>query len=508
MAGATVYSSGGQQQQQQPPPPPKPPRRNPYRDGQSRAAQYYDLYEMIRHPNLARDSRPPDPPPPKKFANKQQMIEHEMDKRFQRSNKTGMLISVVRGLVFVTVWPFMMLFIALPQWIYQQIATAFTQVKLAIQRKIAAVRQFFIRRYRGIVDPFKTLWKKMSDRDKNKQEMDWDLEELGFFAFIAMGLYYGYVGIVRPTIRGIKAGYSAVIAGKRWVGEQPQKMKEAITDRIHRYIQKIAAYPKKLLKKLKSSLLNATVYPLQNKLQQISSRIEAAWNRLTKGLEGIADGIKQTVLRPVETFKKMKNHLVQGIQNKIRQVKQALRNLINRPVFFVKNVVNKCKAYFEAAKDRASKISFKFPFVGRFISLKKRLKGIWESLKRKLQFKGKLSVKLPNFMPAWDFKLSALKSALFSSLAKLKNTLKNWAVQKIGNLRQKISHLKQMALVPIHAFKERVKTYVQTIKLKIQRFMRPIRRFFHRRALRIRLFIGWIRVVARHSLKTLLEQRF
>lgn len=500
MAGATVFTSGGQQQQPQPQIP-KPPRRCPYRDGQSQAAQYYDLFEMIRHPHLSRGHRPPDPPPQKKFGSKQQMIEHELEKKYQRTSKKGLLIALIRGCVFVTVWPFMFLFFALPNWIYKQIHKGLTAVREAIARKIEAIRLFFIRKYRGIVDPVKDLWKRMGEREKNKQ-VKWEIEAVGFFTFIALGLYYAYSGFIRPTIRGIKISYRGVIEAYRWAARQPQKVKESLKG-VQMAFQKVMSYPKKLLMALKLKLTNFILHPLQMKLKSIYNKITEPFIRLGKGLEEIAGGIKKTLLRPIETGVSVKNWVIQSIQNRINQVKQTIRNALRRPVILLQAMQKSWQSFTTAIHNHIPTFTLKIPFSNRFRAIQNGLKIHWERMREKLQWKQKIAAQVNRFKEVLNFKPFIVKISVLPYLQKLLKLVQGIAFTQIERLQKKLRSLKRMVLQPFFSLVEKAKQNFSKFKVKLFTFLRPIRRFFHRRILRLRVMIGWIRIIARQSLHDL-----
>lgn len=503
MAQATVYSSSGQQQNAPPPPPPKPPWKQPYRDGHSRAAQHYDLFEMIRHPNLAKENRPPDPLPQKKYATKQQQIEGELEKKFKRSAPTGVLVALIKAFIFAVCFPFYVLFIALPRWIYTTIAYYLALMKAYIKRKIEAVQQFFIRRYHNVVDPFKKLWKKMSDLEKNKLAIDFEDDELGFFAFLAMGVYYAYSGIVRPAIRSIKAVYKGIVASYVWLVTRPQKMREAIARKwapVAHFIAAVKAYPGKLLKRLKERLLVAIWHPLLDQYNAYITRIHAARLRLRKAILETVKSVKEAILHPVQTYRRLRDGFKKGCQRKVEQIKAAWQLLISRPIQFLKRVRKRCTAFFAELRSKLPKIRIKLPFVGRLKKWKQTFKELM------VRLVSRFAIRLPRFarfsMPSINLSPRHLDKLMKAAVYKLFIQFSAWIAPKAHKLQQKYLVAYAVVARPFRVFNAWVEVRLEWLQKKYQRCMRPIRRFAHRRILRIRVFIGWIRVVARHSLKT------
>lgn len=509
MAQATVYSSSGQQQNpQQQPPPPKPPWRQPHKDGQSQAAQHYDLFEMIRHPNLARENRPPDPPPPKKYATKQQQIEGELEKKFKRSAKTGILITLIKAFVFAGFFPFYLLFIAIPRLIYTFIAGLLAKLRDYMRQKVEAVKQFFLRRYHNVVDPFKKLWKRMSDLEKNKMALDFDDDDLGFFAFIAMGVYYAYSGIVRPTIRGVKAFYRSLIASYRWTVERPQKAREAFERKwtpVRHFIESVKAYPAKLFRRLKGKLLAATLYPLIAKYQDYKVRTVAAYARFQKAVLGAYKNVKDAILHPVQTIHRLREGLRNAYQRKREQIKAAWIRFIAHPVRFFKKMQVRLAEFALAIRSKLPNVQLKLPYAKRLQAWKKNLSGTIERLAARFSFK--LPWYLQFSKPKVNLNPRHLDNLMKAAVRKLLTSLAERLRPKIAHLQGKILSGYEMLARPVRLLNAKIEASYDRLQLKIQRFFRPVRRFAHRRILRIRLFVGWIRVIARHSLKSFQDGR-
>lgn len=504
MAQATVYSSGGQQQQQGGPPPVKKPRTYPYRDGQSQAAQHYDLFEMIRHPHLAKEYRPPDPPPAPKYNSKQEQIEAGLARKFASSSQAGVLFSFIKGLMFLMFVPFYLLFIALPHWIYTTVANYIFKIKQAVQRKIAAVKQFFIRCYHNVVDPFKKLWKRMRDQENNQGSLDLGDEDLGFFAFIALGVYYAYSGLVRPVLRGIRGAYRGGVFGYKWLKSRPKKIQEAYhkkTAPFRRFKNQLAAYPRTLLKKFSIRFTEAVVRPVQSKFAGYREKMRASCKRLFKGTVGLVKAIKDTLLTPVASFNRVMQGIIASFQRKVEQFKEGVRRFIQHPAGYFRTIQIKLAASFTALKG-------KIPRFRLHISCANKVKAWSKNIKLQL---GKLLFftlpPRPKFlsfnMPKVNLSPRHLDNLMKAAVYKALVIAVQWLSIKLAPVKHRISSISEAMMRPYRIFRQKVQTRLAQLKQKLNRFFRPIRRFAHRRLLRIRLFIGWIRVLSRYSLRTL-----
>ena len=179
------------------PPPPKPPRQNPYHDGVASSAQYYDLFEMIRRPNLAKENRPPDPPArsPKPLS-KQKQIEKEIEQKFKakRNRPThqgkSLSASVIRIIFLALVLPPYIILYRLPKFLLVDwilFIARFVDNTLAAIGK--AIQNAYKRLKMRIRNSILSFWEliKVTFRKKMANQVD-DDEPLSFIAFIAAGL--------------------------------------------------------------------------------------------------------------------------------------------------------------------------------------------------------------------------------------------------------------------------------------------------------------------------------
>lgn len=225
--------------------------------------------------------------------------------------------------------------------------------------------------------------------------------------------------------------------------------------------------------------------------------------RLCKGVEGIANGVKETVLHPVQTLQRLKNRLIQAIHDRINNTKAYFKNLALRPLRFIQATQNQLFAFYTRLKGIVPRFKIKLPFADRLQRWGATLSAQIQAYVANLRLK--TVSRIPFSLPKWDLSPRHLDRMAKAALYKLYVRLAAWLEQKSAPFFLKATALKEALIRPYRAFEVAVEKRVLFIQNKLRRFMRPIRRFAHRRILRIRLFIGWVRVVARHSLKTLID---
>ena len=110
-----------QANQQQPGQPPRPPRKNPYRDGSSKCAQQYDVFDMIRNPHAVK--RPLDLSShdnAKGRLSKQQKIDQEIPKKIPTKSTYALMESFqipkknYKGIVFYRSFAFLFITLSDP----------------------------------------------------------------------------------------------------------------------------------------------------------------------------------------------------------------------------------------------------------------------------------------------------------------------------------------------------------------------------------------------------------
>lgn len=338
------YPAQGQQQYGQPPPgqgmppPPKPPRKNPYRDGISRSEQYYDLYYMIRSPNVPKADRPPDPPPQeKRKLSKQKRLELEIQKKFETKNKMpgqrlSGLTNLIRILFLVLVLPPYMVVYGIPKWFFAVfIPSVFKRIEQALKRVGQSIKQACLRCVHRIVSPFKRLWQLIKDLKNKKEEkvvtLEIDDEHLDFLSFIAKGIIIFYNATIRPMVTFSVWSYRTTIKTSKALYAFPARVNayiEGVSAKIKQRVNMVKRAISKTKKRWQDHMRRLYIQPVQEwvrrKKEAVSSAVRSMVNGVVKKVKGAYAGLKQAVLNPVQTGR----NLYQKVRFKILAFSQKM----------------------------------------------------------------------------------------------------------------------------------------------------------------------------------------
>lgn len=314
MAEYQLYQQPGQGQQGGPPPP-KPPRQNPYHDGIQSSAQYYDLFEMIRRPNLSKDNRPPDPPArPAKTLTKQKRIEQEVEQKFRsrqsrKKNPNGSLLaSFIRLLFLLFILPPYIILYRLPKlllidsvlYVARKVDNALAAVGKAIQdayeRFKARIRNAFISFWNLIKA---TFHKKMASQEN-------DDEPLSFLAFLAVGLVALYRITIYPTIKISKKIWNLSKRTIAAIREIPLLIHRSIQDTIKRVRslqERVIHTIKNRLFLFKEALLNRTTRPVSRWIDAKVEALIALYRRLQEKVKIMVKALLFTLRHPIQASK-------------------------------------------------------------------------------------------------------------------------------------------------------------------------------------------------------------
>src|ERR1700733_5336645 len=216
MAGTPyVYQTGAQQGPGGPPPPPPPKRREyPYHDGLSRSAQQYDLFEMIRQPNLHPSLRPPTAPSSDNYqdpnAKKKKLLAY-LQGVFEKNNyqlpkkQLNFLVTFVRIFFLFLILPIYFTFYRIPKWLFiETIPWICNEVDRYLERFVNRCQENFCRFLNLLKIPFKKMaaaWKELKERKSAAQnKKDEEEEYLGFFSFILEGIWALYYYLFKPIV--------------------------------------------------------------------------------------------------------------------------------------------------------------------------------------------------------------------------------------------------------------------------------------------------------------------
>ncbi len=304
---------------------PKRPRNLPYRDGASKCAQQYDLYEMIRNPHAPKNRRPPASSSnlnSQAHLSKQKKIEKEIQAEFDKNlwHRFKFIGGLARIIFLVLVLPFYILFFALPKkivtvFIPYLMGLAKDYVVRCIKKLVGRIASLFARLY----NPFKLLWnvlKPSSGKKKKEVQQAFEEQGMGFFAFIAMGLWY----LLSPVVNGCYRIYTTARAIIRFIREFPQKCRDLLL-KCHTFIQNILAHlkPKAIREKIRQLGIHYCKL-VKNKLDAlIVARVRKAIHRVHKIIavyNKIVAGIRKAIL----FLKKIKQPFV-SFYGKIKQIR-------------------------------------------------------------------------------------------------------------------------------------------------------------------------------------------
>lgn len=515
MAGAQVYHANPNSAQGAPqPPPPKPPRKNPYRDGQSKATQHYDLFEMIRHPHLAKANRPPDPPPKsldsrEKASKKKQHLKKRLEAKleYRQKNAVGGLVTflavLTRLFFLVIVYPPYAVAYLIPKWVLTQaIPGVLKRIEQKIQQIFGGIKRSVTNLYRRSIDPVLRLWSNAKARFKGSAEevVPVPLEEMGFFAFIAHGLFQFYFSTVHPLYQAIRLGIYKLRKFIEEVRKLPTTVRQVIVKRIEKLqgvLKAIRGLPNKIAKRIAQAFQQSIALPLKNRLQKIQARCKDAYRRSAKVLEQLTEGLVQTLLHPIQTVKTKLRTVGGRLQRLKETVSRAFKNRWTAYQQRLNQYKNQLKASFETyltlpLRKKKQAIALRLRRIqegvkSRFAKLSNALQKLIQQLKgfhpRNLLPRWNVSFKMDRF----QIKESALLKALKAYFSRRKAAFVAYGQRKAAQVRTAL----HLITTPLNNSWVKFKANAQAKWTAVKQAFQPLVHLGKRIQRRVRVAMAW-----------------
>ena len=531
MAGAAVYSQKPSQQNQgqTPPPPPKRPRKNPYRDGLSKASQHYDLFEMIRHPHLAKDARPPNPPPGplypwEKPPTKQQLINKKIEAKFKKNQNRlprkslRFVTGFIKFLFLVFVFPPYMILYGFPRWVFTRFLPAIgNKISNSVRAVIQGIKNFFARIYHKVTDPFSKLWKQIRAKEKNLPQ-ETDDEDLSFFSFIAHGVIFIYLSLVRPTGRAFKWSYQT---GKKIlfsIYNFPSMLKGFLQNKLTKIadqLKRMGGIPKRLLQTLRQSWQRRIATPLKEWLKQKISfckrKAQSALSLLKSRLYSIYETIKNKALFPFRWAKRgfqkvtaactrsskkaflvLKQWTTAKLE-RLKQIKEALKrglkNIFTLPSFsFFRSIQRRLVQVKNALLNYKNRLSAAIKFIFS--------KETYTELKKK--FAKSLLLRLLKSIESLRRGCGALKRHITAPFIKLLDRIN----QRVKKILSPIKELFKLACKPFIVLYQKLAATIKQKWQSVKRFFLPVGKAIRYLVLQVRIMTAWFKVLMSYGMQT------
>lgn len=497
----------------------KPPRKNPYRDGISSSHQSYDLFEEIRHPNKARHHRPPiSPANMGKPLTKQKRLEKAIYEKFKRNNfeLPGVFFKLIgkffKAIFLLLMFPLYMIAYRFPKWLLME--TLPRTIKIANdyctafeKRVINSSKRFFWK----MVDPFILFWKmlrSLSKRNKTSQQVV-DEYGTGFFAFIAMGIWF----MIKPLYRSILWSYNAMKRSYQYIKSLPKKVLKTTRSIQECYHQSMAFVEKGFAKIRKSFLEFFTLQGLKSKYRTVSFFIQSlrmqAYQFFGRHYKKACSYFKSRVTA-------LKKHW-EGFRSRFVDRTEAIGRFLYDPIKRTIDKISRVHKTFSAKTNK--RLERCHHFVMRIIV--KPLERVWSTLVAYIAPRG---AELLNVISRWkviayeylqmkvQFLISYLKpnETVFHKTSLIGRTLLKWIKDRSQLLRhqitKKFSKLKPILnlIVELSQFLKRGVIYFsKKIQMPLQPIQSSLHHVFSHLFLRLRIIAAWVSVLCRHGLTVL-----
>lgn len=519
MAGE-AYKHSGPQQGPPMPPPPRPPRKSPYRDGVTKSAQYYDLYEMVRRPTALSTFRPPDPPPYASDPNyrpptKQQKIEKKIQKKFVKNNyslpgnKFQTVGKILKIIFLVLVLPPYLLLYGLPKWVFFDIMPRFTKwIELSLIKMGRRISLFCKHALQKILSPFKKLkilWHKIKIQNQGPRHKS-EKKETGFFALVFQSIWTVYNSTFKPLFSFSAFLYYQMFKCAKAIKNFPRAVNDFIHSRSAAGRQYVFDFCLKIKKKvlgLRNTFVERIKKPLcdayQRRSHAVSSSMSKAFSITRKKIRSVYHSFKTIVLNPMEAVNRMYERVCYILQHGVEKVrcktvalrKKIIKKLIGLRTWFsekyiapVQRVVSSIKVKCADYKNRVARTYKKWRELLR--NMPKRVAGKLPPLSR---YKPQIPTKV--------------RSAVYEASQHPKRVVKSCMVtlQRYNHaVNEKGEQCQQKIAERVALFKTKFVTLFSPAKKRIMGAVKAFRHKRHEWALRIRLFTAWTSVITKYGM--------
>ncbi len=488
---AATYSNPQQQQQG----PRRPPRKIPYKDGISTSPQQYDLYEMIRRPNLHPSRRAPDAPPYENKREKAKLqrkkLEGEVEEKFEHRSVSKRAIITFLGTLIKVFFlafilpPYLILYKA-PKWIFTDLIPRLcNRIKMALMARYKTIKHRIDRVILKLIAPYikmKKMWKRLKLKEQNidvETEMtSQSKQELSFLAFILQGVWICYKWGVNPLFRLVKWMYKSLKKANETTREMPYTLDKFLRKQIQKR-QKQACYlvekgvelEKKSVGYLRDKYNDKIANPISNwcapKAEAIKRKVIAAVQKPCKKAVDTAEAIKNWVLHPVETAKAYCRSIQKRLNEHFAKLKQAILASIETKRTAMKQIVDSQMKRIVA------------PFHHIYQAVKKNILktvAFYERLKQVYLRATKSLRKLPNDTIKKYVSMKALKkAALKDRLENYRLFMHNRKAILAQRFNQWMDPIKQSILKKWRTVKAVKEQTTRTLSVKSQRILLPIK---------------------------------
>lgn len=474
--------------------PARPPRQNPYHDGVSSSAQHYDLFEMIRRPNLSRDNRPPDPPP-RELKTKQQRIEEEVEKGFRESRSVPFIATAIKFIFLLLIFPPYILLYRLPKLLLIDWIVA---LATAIDNKLRAMGQAILDAYERFKNQIKMafvnfwLLLKATFHKKAKDEN----EPLSFLAFIAEGIVGFYRLTFYPLYKGAVKGWHLSKWGYKRAKELPMQLHHFVQESTKKSAKFSHLWAKKIkgwLNEAKEAVADWTLRPVDRWIEAKVKRIEQYLRRGWEQLKAKLQAIYHTVRHPIQT--------AQAIQKASKANYDHLRRLIESKKQQLLN-------YWLRQKARFNK-TIREPLHKAWTWLMDRLENRWAKIRapfirlyRRLEpYKAKAKKFITSWLEAprrWlKQKLDPVKAgyeALKKGWKAVSDRIEEWITQRLEKAKRTLNAFTE-------PFTWALKNAWEATTAPLRRFSQRFEKRFKALTYRLRRLIAWAHVLSRYGME-------
>lgn len=519
MAEYQLYQSGGGGGQQHAPPAPKPPRQNPYYDGISSSAQHYDLFEMIRRPNLSRDNRPPEPPP-RQLLSKQKRLEQEIEKKFrersqQRDRKgdasgSNVLAGLIRILFFLFVLPPYVILYRLPKFLFvdwvvkltNAIDSYFAKIRKAIQQAVERKKM----QIRNSIVGFWALIKATFRKKMSAAPQD-DNEPMSFLAFIAEGIVGFYRLTIYPLIKISIKSWHLAIRGAKAIREFPMRLHYAIQDtlkRIKKLRERLITKVKNYLYETKEAIANRTIRPISSWIDRQVEALIALYHRAEVKLKQMVRAILYAIRHPIQTsrmaaeaIRSTSNKAYRSIEQAIRQWQEAKKQALLAKwervhSWYEQSIASPVRTRWNTLKSkiRTRIDKLKAPFVKLAAALKQRL----EALRSRIRQRVNHFLEKPK---AWINKQKAALKTIYEHANRVYRKIRNRVSQRLEKVKKVLAALLEPFVWAGNELWGVLKPFVDPFI----RFHQRAQAYAEALGYRLRLLAAWTVVLTRYGME-------
>ncbi|MCE5318235.1 MAG: hypothetical protein LLG04_12855, partial [Parachlamydia sp.] len=487
--------------------------------GISSSTQHYDLFEMIRRPNLNKDNRPPDPPP-RELLSKQKKLEKEIEKKFRESRKkdegsgSNVLAGLIRILFLALILPPYILLYRIPKFLFVdwvvKLANAIDNYFARIGK---AIQQAYERQKMKIRNAFVGFWELIKATFRKKMSAaPHDVDEpMSFLAFVAEGIVGLYRITLYPLIRASVTSWQFAKRSAQAIREFPLRLHLAIQDTLKRIQQmrdRILTKAQKYLHKTKEAIANRTIRPVSRWIDRQVEALIALHHRVIAKLKKMVQAILFAIRHPIQTslmivegIRTHSNRAYKSFEQAIKQWQESKKQAILAQwqrvrTWYEQNIAspvrtrwNAIKSQIQAWVDRVTA-----PFVKIWVALRKYAEAV----------RSKITHTVNHYLEKPQAWMNKQKKALKAIYEPFKKTFMAWYTRIQDRLSQRMEKIKKVLSALSEPFVWASKELWSVLKPLVDPFIRFYQRtqvYADALSYRLRLLAAWMVVLTRYGME-------